>query len=362
MNHYLLKSKIIQQFLEYRGWEKRSHASKFIRFAPPSELGMNESYSLIVPTNEKAPDYKDFSRKITNIISEIYSISEVKLLTVFANESTILSFRLEDKKTADGSIHLKVLDQVLEKTRKTLLDVASATSLNSPFVEHRTIESSTYYENCKYLQTEHGSFVTNIELPTKIMLKENCLFTGKQLVAENINVRLSEYFTFVVDDVFGENNTIYSDQFFEDNQNFLSVQVLEDISELLKKTNCENVHFGFLSKSYQKDISATALTDDKHKLLSNYIKFVKEKIESDVKIDVQGKIVELRSRNPESDKNYIVVSSNFKDQAIILAMHLNNVDYQTAIQAHKNNREIKIKGFAKRMKTQYKITKLEKIE
>lgn len=357
----LQKSDIIQQFLENRGWKESNRASKFVRFTPPSELGMNESYSLIVPTNEKASDYNDYSGKITKIISEIYSISEVKLSNVFANESTILSFRLEDKKTSGGSINLKVLDQFLERTKQTLLDVASATSLNSPFVEHRTIEASTYYENCKYLQTEHGSFVTNIELPTKIMLKENCLFTGKQLVAENINVRLSEYFSFVVNEVFGENNEIYSEQFFEENQNLLSVQVLEDISELIKKTDCENVHFGFLSKNYQKDISATALTDEKHKLLSNYIKYVKEKIESDVKIDVQGKIVELRSRNPESDKNYVVVSSHLDDQAIMLAMHLNNVDYQKAIQAHKNSREVKVKGLAKRMKTQYKITKLEHI-
>ncbi len=359
MNAQGFKSNIIIDYLIHRDWQLLRKTDKFVRLKPSASLELPASYSLVIPIRENTLDYGRSILRVIKVISEIYDISELKLTNLFLQDGTILSFRFVDEETARGSLSLRHFEGFLEKFKKALLDIASATALKTPFVEEYALEAETYLNHCKYLQTEHGSFVTNIQLPSELILRQPSLFDQSPMLAEEINQKLFEYLQFTVESVLENDERIYSDDFVEQRQNFLSVQIFEDIDGIIRKANSRNIYFSFIGKTYSKEVKAENLTEEKYAYLSEFIRFLKQEVEENIALDVIGKIVELRSRNPNSDRNYILVSTQFEEQAIFLAMHLDNVDYQRAIQAHRNNREINVRGRAKRMKTQYKITSLE---
>ena len=360
MNNRGIKSEEIINYLLGKNWHLFKQHDKFVRLKPPLSLEFPKTYSLVIPTEEDAPDYKENTQHTIKIISEIYAISETKLTNLLLQDGTILSFRFADDKTVNGDLSFRHFEGFLEKLKKTFLDIASSTALKTPFIEEYTLEAETYLNNCRYLQTEHGSFVTNIQLPSELILRNQlAFFEASPLIAEKVNERIYEYLKFTAESVLENDKQIYEDHFVEQQQDFLSVQIFEDIDGVIKKANSRNIYVTFTGKTYSKEVKVENLTPEKHAHLSNFIRFLKQEVEENIAMNVVGKIVELRSRNPNNDNNYIVVRTEFQHQSILLAMHLDNINYQRAIQAHRNNREVNIRGSAKRMKTQYKITSLD---
>ena len=75
-----------------------------------------------------------------------------------------------------------------------------------------------------------------------------------------------------------------------------------------------------------------------------------------------GTIVELRSRDPEGDRNHIRVVADFYGDRTFITATLTNVQYQRAVDAHRNKRDVRLVGKGIRLKTQVRIAELQSFD
>jgi len=97
--------------------------------------------------------------------------------------------------------------------------------------------------------------------------------------------------------------------------------------------------------------------------LEDFIKNVDEILNTQSDMTVVGKIIALRSRNPDGTTNTIRVLGITEDRLpVMISANLNSEDYKKAIELHKDKTQIIIKGLAKKEKTQYRFLRVDSLE
>lgn len=82
--------------------------------------------------------------------------------------------------------------------------------------------------------------------------------------------------------------------------------------------------------------------------------------EETVVVDYSGRIIEMKSKNPQGDNNSVTIQTDVQNEEKPkkITVCLNNEDYQMAIDAHKDNLLVHITGIAKQLKNSLKIQDL----
>lgn len=346
----------IKSFLLERNWENIQETERYLKLRAPISL-ISDDFILTLPAKDNFMDSQNILRQISQSIADLYDMSLPSLEKIFSENSTIFSIRLSDKNTATGEMPFSNFEAVMEKIKKLFLDAATFAIQAKPIIENIADEAYDYLNNCIFQQTEEGSFVAKIKLPKNIYLIEPNLFE-KGISSVKVNENIIKSFDLVVNNILKNDRSVYEDDFIKTNNDLINVNILEDIEDIFKKSKTKQINFSFLDINDYKTLDPEELTEQRKELLVNYINFLKDKFLEQIDLDVTGKIVELRSRNPESDKNYILILCIEDGRYSWVGAHLNNEQYDLAIQAHRDNKEIRLLGVGKKLKTQLSCTKV----
>lgn len=352
-----IKIENVKKYLLERKWTALHPNEKFCEFQPPEDLLAPEAFSLTLPINDVSVDAQSVLYSVTQSLADLYDISLPSLERIFSQEGTILSIRMCSETADFGEISFVSFEGVMEKLKNLLLDAATFAIQNNPVIDEIPDEAHRYLERCLFQQTELGSFVAKVKLPSDGFLSEPTLFDEVGVKPEAVEHKLLQTFELVTNGVFQNRPDIYEDKFLKD----VNLNLIEDVDEMFKKADSKTIGISFLKLQDEKSLSSGELTEQKKVYLGEYIKFLKKKFLEQIDIDVKGRIVELRSRNPESNQNYIVIRPENRD-LMPVATHLDTERYQKAIQAHKSGRSVRIKGRGRQMKTQLKFEKIETLE
>jgi len=350
----------IFKFLIGKQWEKISEDEKYIILKAPDNLGFKEPYYLKIANNDSIFDFQDYQNRITKIISEIYDIKIVKLNDLFNEDNTILSLKIYDKDLDNGKIPFNKFEQIIEKFKKILLNNAAFEIIKKVLLENIPNEANLYLNLCKFLNTEKGSLITNIELPKNEIIFESPLFPEKQITANEINENLVKVIDFVVNDVFPKEE--FSDQFIDDHKQIINYNLLTEIENFYFHTSLENISFKFLNNESEKVIDSVEITEAKVQNLHVFNNIVRDKIFQEKEVEFFGYIQELKSKDPETDKNIIKVVGLIDNLESIVSIKLPSDKYKSAVDAHKTKKKIRIKGKIKEEITQKKMIFLESFE
>ncbi len=74
---------------------------------------------------------------------------------------------------------------------------------------------------------------------------------------------------------------------------------------------------------------------------------------------VEGKIIQLSSRDVEGDKNTIKIKTLIDNVNWDVLVTLSSEEYHRAVQAHDGNKTVRITGVLEKRKTEYKVTELQ---
>lgn len=348
----------IQQYLEKEGWTVAGEHGRFRRLRPPEVLGLPGDYTLSLPTVSDAPDINLYIARVVTMLAGLYNVPRDQLERSITDDATILSIQVIDESTYDGTIPFPRFEGIVEKLRKTLLDTAAFAISQAPLLTGLPDEAYSYLQNCRFLQTAAGSYVANIELPSNRELVSPDLFGEHGLNSDEVNERLRDILSFALGPVMHSEDSIYQQEYLRDSVELLSIDVLKDVADLLDKTPSGEIKFSFSKAGERRVIPSGRLTEQRRAQLDTYVQFLRTRITEPAVIDMEGRIVELRSRNPERDRNYILVAGIVDGQEAYVAVRLSQRDYPTAISAHQRNRKVRVMGEARRMKTQFSITRL----
>lgn len=349
---------LLISFLEARGWIHQSTNDRFIRYRAPDVLGFTEPYILSIPANTKFTDFMDVLRRIISNIAALYSISLDDALQAVSSNDTIFSIRLVGEKSEDGTFPLVDFENLINTVLQAIENSGNFIIGNSLINEKQFPAVNAFVRGCRFLQTEKGSFVAKMKLPSEMFLKEPDLFNMDGIRSEEIGNRLHSMLDFITGRVFKNDPEITEQEFIARNFQLLSVDTFKSVGTILSKSQVDKIEFGFLKNNAQNVVVIEDFQREKVNSLLNYVSYLENSIQETVTVNSTGKIIEMKSKNPEGDRNFITVLGEIDDRPQKICLCLSNSDYQSAINAHGNRQDVTIVGTAKKLKTILRITEL----
>lgn len=349
----------VRTFLTSRGWTVAREGERFDDYRPPTELAVPHDFLVTVPRVPDAPDLSRYLTRLAEMLANVYLLTAEQLEPLFAHASTVLSMSIDRDLRGTNSVSFAKFETLMDRLRRMLLHTAAFVAEEDPLIDLIPPEAHTYLENCRFLHTTRGSFVANVELPAGDIAPDRPLLDTAPLRAAVVNEKVADVLNYVVGPVLRGDINVFSDDHVANNLDLINVNVLEDVRSLFSEVSESPLLFSFIGLEATRRVVAPPLTRETAYTFSEYLKFVKKRVSDTFPINVEGRVVGLRSRNPQRNRNYVLVLGVLDGHPTFISVTLRNELYQAAIQAHRSNRTVYIRGRARRMKTQVKVTQLE---
>jgi hypothetical protein len=351
----------LRAFLIDDGWRLGRQARGVTFFHAPEKLGIQGKYSVALPDTPTNAGGGTLLYEVANSLSEIYGYGSVgELLNKAAalsgeEKPTHIVTRFIDDSTQSGAIPLIALTAYIDNMVTGLYRSAKF-KLGDDSKETKFI-AQRFAKECLFLQTERGSFVTKVEVP-HLVLKQGDLFGAQPLVSTEVCSSLFSALEFLNENILRSDDSFDEQRTLEDSLALFDVELLESLTNALIEPEMHAIEFSFLVGAQVRTSSTGPLSEERKARLKDFFNFVRSQLRGENNLDVTGQIVELRSRDPEGNKNYIRVVSDYRGDRTFLSATLTNEQYQLALDAHRAKRQVRLQGNGTRLKTQIRLTEI----
>ncbi len=352
----------ILDFLLSRGWSLEREGNLFYYLKPNEKLKFPPDFRIELP-KISVSNQNSYDNYINRLIEELLihlpsSESTDELKVLFSENRSIMKYRVFDHDNLDGSISFINYIESLDIFKKMLSQTVSFVTTDKQIYANSKAESELYLEQCRTLQTEKGSFITKIEVPN------GEFYTAvSKIESSKINSKLFDVINFTQEHILQPKENIeISENYISDFSNLINYELLTSIKEIYSKTNFNNVEFELTNTLIEKIIH-TEKVQKRIPYFNKYLREVKKILLETQSIEVVGFVKKLTSNSPKnSSTNEVIletVISNVKEK---IKLVLKSEEYYEAIEAHKNEFPIAIKGKARQGKTMIYINEIEKFE
>lgn len=350
---------IIKYFLS-RGWTISREGNSYIYLKPKKPQKFPPGFLLEIPKQDNSLAFNNYIDRILNelqlIVFNENSSDDFKIL--FSKDNSILKYRVFDHENQDGSISFQKHIDSLDSFKKVLSQTVTFVSTDKQIFANAKMEVEMYLSLCKTLQTERGSFVSKFEVPnTTIHTAISKLDTSK------VNDRLFDVIEFVDDQIIEPRKEIsINENYISDNRAFVNYELLQSIRDIYSKTEINNLEFQLSSNLIQRNI-ITEKVQPRLKFFNYYLRELKNVLLNSISLEVFGKVKRLTSEAPlTSRKNEVILTAEIANKEENIKLILRSDEYIEAVEAHKNENTIRIKGKARQGKTMLVIYELEEFE
>lgn len=357
-------SERLRTFLTESGWTESRQARGMSFYSPPVSLGIQGKYSVAIPTDSSKSGAASLLRSAANALVDLYGYGKVGDLFETASDDesagpTRIISRFVDASTASGAMSLHALSEFLGHLEKSLYNSAKFKLGGDSSVIRA--KASQFANQCLFLQTKVGSFIASVEVP-KTTLRESGLFNHDVVNSNIVCASLFSAIDFLNARVLNDDQPLDTEESLADAVALFDVELLDATSKMITGPKVEAIDFSFESGRSILTSQTGWITRQKSERLSDYVAFIRKHFRGEENIVVTGSIVELRSRDPESNKNYIRVVANFHGDRTFISAALSNDQYQQAVDAHRNKKSVTLHGSGTRLKTQIRMSRLTQID
>jgi hypothetical protein len=351
----------LREFLNESGWRQGRQARGMTFFYPPESLGIEGKYSVALPDSTAKASVGSLLHGAASSLVEIYGYGSIgDLLNRAASFSdlsqpTRLVTRFIDDATRRGVMPLASLASYASSIEAGLYRSAKF-KLGTETNETRLI-AQRFAKDCLFMQTEQGSFIAKVEVPHTV-LKQGDLFGGEPLFSTEVCSSLFSAIQFLNERILGDDGSFETPEVLRNAIALFDVEMLESLTKVVISPEMETIEFSLELGTQVRASSTGWLSDDRKSRLKEFLDFIRDQLQGEDDLDVSGSIVELRSRDPDGNKNHITVVSMFHGDRTFVSATLSNEQYQRALDAHRNKRRVRLKGNGTRLKTQIRMTEL----
>lgn len=317
----------------------------------------NEKFSQVkIPMNRSLID---FSEAMLNACKDIADFTQKSLervvLELLNPLSDIIRIRIDNNKIKDGSLLFEDGLKLYDNAKKLITSTAMSLYSDNPYYKGKLPDDiQKFINNCRFGQTEIGSYVISVVCPFMKESKEGpiqlSIFNEEEDCANSITRKITSKLN---KDLIRVKETIDNCQSLDrllEGEEKININFLET----LKNLNIENEDSLLeISTKWAPTISnnitnkeAINFTHDYYDVINSKVIHFKEKIEEDLK-EFIGQIKTLSSVPTIEERSYgiikLVTLVNKKPR--VISIKLNKEDYQQAILAHKNGVFVRVKGF-----------------
>jgi len=351
----------LRAFLVDEGWVEGRQGSGLRFYVPPQSLGIEGKFSVALPDDPGRSGMGALLYGAADSLREIYGYSTVGgLLDRAAVLSTTASFarlvsRFVDLTTRAGAMPLYALGEYLSQLEKGLYNSAKF-KLGG---EDSKVKAAAqrFSKDCQFLQTQEGSFVASVEVPNSI-LRQGDLFGHEPVESIQVCSSMFSAIDFINGRVLNTAEKLDSDASLADAIALFDVELLDALAKMIIAPNMQMIDFALEIGTSLRTSSTGTMTGDKIDRLKGYVAFIKKHLRGEDDVEVTGSIVELRSRDPDGNRNYIMVVAKYQGDRTFISATLNNDQYQQAVDAHKKKRSVTLRGNATRLKTHVRMVEI----
>jgi len=350
--------KNITDLLLTREWKVQEVKTKYDLFVPPTKLGFSNTYILHIYNKFENSDYEKEIIKNLNIISQIYCEDIDELASIIIDDRQILSLHIENENIKNGHPSIPFFNTLINKSKELLQEVANFSVIKQPHFFDNKDEAERYLNYCNFFKNDVGSLITKIQLPNNEEIKEKTLFENS-IIGSEINKNLINITDFINTEIIGFDNFEPTDEFLIQNRDLISVNVSNKLKDLYTGIEYADIEISLKGTQINQLTTAKELNREKVNNLSTFSKTIREKMKEISENDVYGKIVQLKSKDVDSDQNMIIIEGEIKKVKSRISVKLNSDQIKLAADAFKNNRTVLINAILEKDKTQYKVTELK---
>ena len=287
-----------------------------------------------------------------------FELNQDDLKILFTKEHSILKYRIFDADTADGSISFQKHIDSLEVFKKVLSQAVTFTTTSKPIFGNAKSEVETYLNRCRSLQTEKGSYVTKLEIPNSDIYS-----AINKVDSKTINNKLFDVLEYIEEDIFKPKYKLdISENYIQDVSNILNYELFYSIKELYVKPELNNIEFQLSSVDCSRKIE-TRMVQKRIPYFNKYLREVKQLLLNLIPLEAIGTVNRLTSQSPKySNKNEVIIEADLANNKEKIKVILNSEEYNEAIEAHKNEWKIKVKGVARQNRNMIYLKDLEHFE
>ena len=355
------KETLIREFLTSRSWKLKRSGNLFNYYTPPQYLELPEDFELEIPKySEERLGFDNFVKQLINEISSLLKneTNADDLRILFSREHSILKYRIFDADNQDGTISFQKHIDSLDIFKKVLSQAVTFTTTNKPIFGEAKFEVESYLNRCRSLQTEKGSYITKIEIPN-----EDIYSAVSKISTKTINHKLFDVIEFIEAEIFNTNHKPeISENYLTSISNILNYELFFSIKELYEKPDINNIEFQ-LSESDSFRRVETKKVQKRISYFKIYLRDIKKLLLELVPLEAIGYIKRLASPAPlHSKRNEVIIDAEIANSVETIKIILNSEEYIEAIEAHKHEWPIKVKGKARQSKKILYLIELEQFE
>lgn len=351
----------LRTFLIEDGWIQGRQVRGVSFFYAPEKLGIQGKYSVALPDHPTGAGSGALLYEVANSLAEIYGygsagefLDRAAALSDEEKPAHIIT-RFIDDSTQSGAIPLTALTAYIHNMVTGLYRSAKF-KLGEETKENKLI-AQRFAKECLFLQTEQGSFVAKVEVPHSV-LKQGDLFGAHPLVSTEVCSSLFSALEFLNENILQSDDSFDEQGTLEDSLALFDIELLESLTKALIEPDMSSIEFSFKVGAQIRRSSTGVLSEERKARLKDFFDFVRLQLRGENNLDVTGQIVELRSRDPEGNKNYIRVVSDYHGDRTFVSATLTNEQYQFALDAHRGKRNVRLRGNGTRLKTQIRLNEI----
>lgn len=351
----------LREFLATAGWTSSRKSSGMTFYTPPQDLGIRGKFSIAIPDETSRAGTATLLHGAANSLADLYGFASVGDLlnraATFSDDSkpTRIVTRFIDETTRRGVVPLRSIVEFSSNMEDGLYRSAKF-KLGGATKETQLI-AEKFAKECVFLQTEEGSFIAKVEVPQSV-LKQGDLFGGEPLASTEVCSAFFSGIQFLSEQITDVEVDFESPEVLKDAIALFDVELLESLTKIVVAPEIETMDFSMEVGTQVRTTSTGVLTEEKTDRLQGFLEFVRDQLRGENDLDVTGSIIELRSRDPEGNKNHILVVAQFRGDRAFVSATLTNEQYQLAHDAHIKKRQVRLKGTGIRLKTQIRVVEL----
>jgi len=342
------KLKYIQDFLTSHGWILAREGNLFYEYSPPSELGL-DGYVIDIPKDENDSGFEKYMNTLVDIVVDVYGdrFTNEDIKTFFQTENNVFAIRIAGTDTALGSLQLSRFRSAVNSFYQSLRQSVVYAVTQRPIFGQAKGEANSYLRICRSKQTAFGSYILKFELP------ENNLTLFEEKSVPDILYNALDFIVSVSEEF---NESDITEEFVQNYSEIINIELLESLVKLIKDSKLYEgeIQLHSTSKSNQFGLKA-----DKQKIkkMERMVAEIKEILLKRIPLEVQGLIIRLASKEVEQTGK-IIMEVEIGEEWYKLEVVLQSDNYKRAVEAHKNGREVYVKGIAQELRNKYLIEEL----
>src|SRR5579863_6586043 len=250
-----LQLKYVIDFLQSRGWIMEEQGKRFNAYRAPVVLDLPTDFRIELPkTDHSSAGMEIYLRGILSVLKDLYqNYKEEDFLILLANRDSILSTRIMDEDTRDGTIQFNKLSKIYDLQKKILKQSVSFLLTRQPIFAEAKIQADLFIENSRSLPTAKGSFITKLQLPETIINQDAPPSAGAVVdqVFKSIDFIQKEVVNMQVEKI--------DKAYVESHQEYINIELLSSINNFYKGAQIDHVEFSFYNNKQEAFVETDGL-------------------------------------------------------------------------------------------------------